>query len=142
MRDKLGYKYESAAARAAYVTRRAVRCSYRARAAAAPKSPRIRSIESRARPQAAAAKERGPAVAPHPAAIVIHGRASGSPNAGDVAGRASTASTSVIGMDTDRFFPSAQLMLMQQRQRKISKVPFKVLDAPQLQDDRKRHLIC
>lgn len=46
-----------------------------------------------------------------------------------------TASTSVIGMDTDRFFPSAQLMLMQQRQRKISKVPFKVLDAPQLQDD-------
>ena len=41
--------------------------------------------------------------------------------------------TSIIGIDADKFFPSAQMMLM--HQRKINRVPFKVLDAPQLQDD-------
>ncbi len=44
----------------------------------------------------------------------------------------SSASTSIIGIDANKFFPAAAIM---QQQRKISKVPFKVLDAPQLQDD-------
>lgn len=43
--------------------------------------------------------------------------------------------TSIIGMDADKFFPSAHAMMLNQTHRKISKVPFKVLDAPQLQDD-------
>lgn len=46
----------------------------------------------------------------------------------------SYASNTVIGINPEKFFPSDQIML-QQTQRKISKVPFKVLDAPQLQDD-------
>jgi cell division cycle 20-like protein 1 (cofactor of APC complex) len=44
------------------------------------------------------------------------------------------ASSTVIGIDSGKFISTDQLML-QQSQRKISKTPFKVLDAPQLQDD-------
>ena len=43
----------------------------------------------------------------------------------------SSASTSSIGIDTDKFVSPSMLV----QQRKISKMPFKVLDAPQLQDD-------
>jgi cell division cycle 20-like protein 1 (cofactor of APC complex) len=46
----------------------------------------------------------------------------------------SYASNTVIGIDPDKLFPSDQIMF-QQTQRKINKAPFKVLDAPQLQDD-------
>jgi len=42
------------------------------------------------------------------------------------------AGTSAIGIDGKKLFPSEQTV---QQQRTISKVPFKVLDAPQLQDD-------